>query len=330
MSDRNHVWRLRRFQGLVLTLSVSLMHLWIVQQRRWRFLPVRNATQEFSIAHKQRVNCLDHLTRNTSNDASFAGIGLCALIKGTPGFNQALVQPRPFIVSQADYLQNGEEHNLLHRPGSPTGQVGGIQRAPRLSHHRRPAKVRFECRGRREVVDRTNSRDNRRSGDRPEAGKRQQDLPLARLINNRDDLAFQLVNMLAQEPKLFDQLALFQNQAPKANEVFDSDALSGQALQFQQFEVRERTRAASDLLQHGETGGRQRLWSRKLLTQSQRDQGIGVFDHANQLREQFVAEGRKLVFALGTLADQFVAVADQPFQLRCGLSWWHQASTELH
>lgn len=129
MSDRNHVWRRRRFQRPVLTLPMPLMHLWIIQQRRRRFLPLRNATQEFRITHKQRVDGLDHLPSDATNDARFPCIGLPTLIERTAGFDQALIQPCPLMVAQADHLHDGQEHDLLHGPGSPAGQVGGIATA---------------------------------------------------------------------------------------------------------------------------------------------------------------------------------------------------------
>ncbi len=44
-------------------------------------------------------------------------------------------------------------------------------------------------------------------------------------FNDADNLTFQLVNVLAQKPKLFDQLLLFQQEATKARHIFDANAL---------------------------------------------------------------------------------------------------------
>lgn len=120
-----------------MTLPMSLVHFCIVQQWRWRFLPLRNMTQELSIAHEQRVDGLDHLSSDTTNDSGFSGIGLGAFIKRTASFDQTLIQPCPFVVSQTDDLHDSQKHDLLHGSGSSAGQVGGIQGASRLSHHRR-------------------------------------------------------------------------------------------------------------------------------------------------------------------------------------------------
>src|SRR5579883_1602060 len=110
MSYRNRIERWRRFQGPIMALPMSLMHLWIVQQRRWRLLPLRDAGEQLRIPLEQSVDRLNHLTCNAPNHTGFARVGLCAFIKWAASFDQTLIQPRPFVVAQANHLQDREEH----------------------------------------------------------------------------------------------------------------------------------------------------------------------------------------------------------------------------
>ena len=90
-------------------------------------------------------------------------------------------------------------------------------------------------------MNRANRSDHRGGHDRPNAWQRLEDLPFARVFDDAHDLGFQLLDMLAQEPKFFDQLALFQHQTSLPNEVLDADALLGQTLQFHQLRIRKGT-----------------------------------------------------------------------------------------
>src|SRR5215470_8647581 len=92
-----------------------------------------------------------------------------------------------------------KEQDLLHWPGSPTGQMGMVQGAARLGDHGSPAEIRFEGRCRGKIVNRANGRNDRRRGDWPEAWKRQQDLPLAGGFDDAHNFAFQLLHMLTQK-----------------------------------------------------------------------------------------------------------------------------------
>src|SRR5690242_4252649 len=112
MSDRNYVWRGCRLQRPVVALAMAPMRLGIVQQG-WRPLPRWDFAQEFRITLEQGIDSLNHLASNATNHPRFSGIGLRAFIKWAAGFDQALIQPRPFVVAQADHLENGEEHHLL-------------------------------------------------------------------------------------------------------------------------------------------------------------------------------------------------------------------------
>jgi hypothetical protein len=58
----------------------------------------------------------------------FSDIGLRLFVKGAPRFHQALIQFGPFVLLQADGLENGKKQHLLHRSGSSMCQPGVIQR----------------------------------------------------------------------------------------------------------------------------------------------------------------------------------------------------------
>src|SRR6266567_69931 len=88
----------------------------------------------------------------------------------------------------------------------PMCQTGMVQDAAGLGDDWSPTEIRFECRRRWKVVDRTNGRNDRRRGDGPEAWKRQQDLPFTGMFDDAHNFAFQLLNTLTQKPKLFDLL----------------------------------------------------------------------------------------------------------------------------
>ena len=75
----------------------------------------------------------------------------------------------------------------------------------------------------------------------PIPGNDRRILPLACLFDDAHDFGLQLLDVLAHEAKLLDQLGLFQHQTPLPSQAFDADALRGQALQFQEFGVGERT-----------------------------------------------------------------------------------------
>ncbi len=106
------------------------------------------------------------------------------LVIRAAGHDQPLVQVGPCVVLQTDGLEDSKKQG---DDWSPT-------------------EIRFECRRRWKVVDRTNGRNDRRRGDGPEAWKRQQDLPFTGMFDDAHNFAFQLLNTLTQKPKLFDLL----------------------------------------------------------------------------------------------------------------------------
>src|SRR2546430_16814221 len=67
MKQSDRVWRRRRFQGAVVPQMMLSMHLWIIQQRRRRVLAWWNFAQQLGISFEQAVDCLGHLTRDTSD-----------------------------------------------------------------------------------------------------------------------------------------------------------------------------------------------------------------------------------------------------------------------
>src|SRR5690348_1616621 len=178
MKHGNRIREGRRFQRSILSLTMPLMDLRVIQQRRRRVLPWQHFCQQLCIAFEQGVDRLGHLPGYPTDDPLFPNAGLRLFVIRAPRLDQALVQFGPLIVLQADSLEDSKEQDLLHRPGSSACQTGMIQGAAGLDDNWSPTEVRFEGRGRGEVVDRTNGRNNRRRSDGPETWKRQQDLPL--------------------------------------------------------------------------------------------------------------------------------------------------------
>ncbi len=329
MKQGNRIGRWRRFQGPILTLAMLSMHLWIIQLRWRRVLAWRNSPQQLCISLEQSVDGLGHLTSYATDHPLFPDMGLRAFVIRAFRFDQSLIQLGPFIVPQANGLENDQEQHLLHRSGPSACQSGAIIGGSCLFSDGRPTEVRFEggCRGK--IVDRADGSDHRGSHHRSDPWERQEDLPFPCLFNDAANLTFQLVNVLAQKPKLFDQLPLFQQEATKARHIFDANALRRQPLQLQQLRIGEGTGTASDLLKGGKTGYGKGLWRGKLLAKGKRDERIGIFHDAREFWKDFVADRGELVLALGTFTDQFISVTDQSLELRCGLRWRHNTSDQV-
>src|SRR3989440_2441994 len=323
------VWGRRRFQGSILPLTMLAMHLWIIQLRRWRFLARQDRAQQFCISLEQSVDGLGHLTGHATDHPLFPDMGLRAFVIRAFRFDQSLIQLGPFVVPQANGLEDDQKQHLLHRPGPSACQSGAIIGGSCLFSDGRPTEVRFEggCRGK--IVDRADGSDHRGSHHRSDPWERQEDLPFPCLFNDAANLTFQLVNVLAQKPKLFDQLPLVQQEATKARHIFDANALRRQPLQLQQLRIGEGTGTPSDQLKGGKTGSCKGLWRGKLLAKGKRDERIGIFHDAREFWKDFVADRGELVLALGPLTDQFISVTDQSLELSCGLRWRHNTSDQV-
>src|SRR6266496_1894476 len=329
MKQRDRVWRRCRFQGAVVPQMMLSMHLWIIQQRRWRILTRRDLTQQFCISFEQGVDRLSHLTSNTTDHAGLAKIGLRSLVKGTFDFHQSLIEPGPFIVLQPDRLEDSQKEHVLHRPGSPRCQSRVIQGASRLSHDGCPTKIRFEGGRRGEIVDRTNGGNGGGCHDRSNPWKREQDLSFTCLLDTANNFIVQLLDMCLQQLKFFDQLGLFQHQTTKTGNLFDANALCCLPLQFHQFGRRYGTSTTSYLLEGGEACGSQSRRSWKPLPERKGNLPIGVFHHSDQFWEQFITNSRELVFPASALMNQFIAVTDQSSQLSCWLCWRDHTADQL-
>ena len=195
------------------------MHLRVIQQRRRRDLSWQDLAQDLGITFEQGIDGLGHLASYTPDHACFANVGLGAL-----GFDQAIIELGPLVVLQPDGLEDGQKQHLLHGPGSSSCQPGVIQGAARLHDDGSPAEVRFE-RGRRgEIVDRADRSDGRGCHHRPDPWKRQEDLSLACVFDDAHDFGLKLLDVFAQQAKLFDELRLFQHEASLPSQVFRADA----------------------------------------------------------------------------------------------------------
>lgn len=211
-------------QRTIVSLPMSLMDFRIIQHRRWGFLARRNLREHLRVSHEKGVERFDHLTSHATNHTSFSRPGLCPFIVWALGLDQPFVQSSPLIVPQSNSLENCQDHDLLHGSGATAGQAGAIQRTSRLRHNRCPSTIRLESRGAMKIVDRADSRDNRRRCHWSHTRKRLENLSFPRMFDDAHHLGFQLLNVLEQEPKFFDQLALFQHHATLSNEVFHAKA----------------------------------------------------------------------------------------------------------
>src|SRR5438132_6019346 len=329
MKHSNRIRQWCRFQRPIVPLAMPLMNLLVIQHRRRWILRWQNILEELGISIEQCVDRLGHLTRYPTDDPLLPNAGLRLFVIRAPRLDQALVQFGPLVVLQADSLEDSKEQDLLHRPGSSACQTGMIQGAAGLDDNWSPTEVRFEGRGRGEVVDRTNGRNNRRCSDGPETWKRQQDLPLASMFDDVSNFTIQLLDVLTQKPKLFDQLALFQHKATKACDILDANTLRSQTLQFQELGIREGTSTASDLLKGRKTDRCKSLGGRKALAERQSEERIRIFHDAGQFGKDLITDGRQLVLPLRALADQLIAVTDQAFELGGGLRWRNNTSDQL-
>ncbi len=94
MKNGNRVGKGRRFQRPVVALTMSSMHLRVVQQRRRCVLAWRDFAQQLRIAFEQGVDGLGYLAGHTPDHLRFAHVGLHALVIGALGFDQPLIQAR--------------------------------------------------------------------------------------------------------------------------------------------------------------------------------------------------------------------------------------------
>jgi len=191
----------------------------------------------------------DLLTSDPTNHAGFSRMGLCSLVVGAHGFDQAFVEPAHWLSRRRMGCRTSKEHDLFHGPGASAGQPRVIQGTARLSHCWSPSEVRRECGSRWRVVDRADSGNDGSCCHRPVLWERQKNFPFTCVLDNGDNLLFQLLDVLAQELEFFDQLTAFQHQATLSTAFFHSDALGSQSLHLQQFGGRERADTTSDLLQ---------------------------------------------------------------------------------
>jgi hypothetical protein len=161
MKHDNRVGRWRLFQGPILTLAMLSIHLWIKQLRRRRILAWRDSTQQLCISFEQSVNRLGHLTGHATDHPLFPDMGMCPFVIGALGFDQSLIQVGPFVVPQANGLEDDQKQHLLHRPGPSTCQSGAIIGGSCLFSDGSPAEVRFESRGPGKIVDRADGSHHR-------------------------------------------------------------------------------------------------------------------------------------------------------------------------
>src|SRR5579871_4722199 len=309
-------------------MTVPLMHFGIIQLRRRELVPLWDARDQLGIAFEQGIDDLDHLPRHAPQHLLFSGVAAQPLIIRALRFDQAPIELSPHASRLLDGFGRAEKHHLLHDARPPRRQGGAIQGRARLGHRWCPAKVRFERSGGRKVVDRADGGDDRCCHHGANPWDRQQDLAFAGLLHNSADLGFQLVNVLAQQPQLSNQLRLLQHQPPLPHQIFRTNRVSGQPLQSQQIRI-GRVSPLAYRLQLSQRGRCQRLWSGKALAQGQRRRRIGVFADLDQLGKEFITQSRQLVSAFGTFPDQLVAMPNQPLQLRCGSGRRNGAANQL-
>src|SRR5258706_738872 len=219
-------WRLR-LHRLVFSLPMSPMHLWIVQQRRRRFLSLWNLPKRLGVLLEQGVDHFGNLASQAAHDHELSFVGSRAFVPAALDRNQALVEPGPFTILFLDGITDDEEEHLLHGSGSSSRQFRTVQCAARLSDGRSPAEVRFETGCTLEVLDVPNAGNNRRGLNGADRRNRGQDLPLAGVFDGLCDLNVELGQVLLQDLQLPNDLRLLDHQAPQSSNVLRSNALAG-------------------------------------------------------------------------------------------------------
>ena len=97
-----------------MALTMSSMHLRVIQQRRRWDLAWWDFAQKLGIAFEQSVDGLGHLVGHAPRSpASWPCRTACARHRGT-WLDQPVVELGPFIVPQPDGLEDGEKQHLLH------------------------------------------------------------------------------------------------------------------------------------------------------------------------------------------------------------------------
>src|SRR5260370_13005837 len=208
-----------RFHGLVLSLSMSPVNLWIIQSRGWWVLPFRDFTQGLGIFFEQGIDHLGDLSGQAAHQDEFALGGPRPLVPAALDRDQSLVELGPFTILLLDGIADDEEEHLLHRAGSRPRQLGAIQRAPRLGDSWGPAKVGFEPGRLLKVVDMPNAGDDRRGLNGTNRRNGGENLPFSRVLDRLHDLSIKLIQMLLPHPQLLNYLVLFDHQAPRMRQT---------------------------------------------------------------------------------------------------------------
>src|SRR6266498_2587398 len=89
-------WTRIGFERAVLSRSMTLVDLWIIEHRFWRFLSWRDLAQCFLVFLEQCKYHANNLTSNTSHHLSPASIVLRSFVKTTLNRDQAFVELGPF------------------------------------------------------------------------------------------------------------------------------------------------------------------------------------------------------------------------------------------
>jgi len=144
---------------------------------------------------------------------------------------------------------------------------------------------------------------------RPPARDRHEDFALPGLLDDLNHLRFQLLKVLLDQFQFRNQLLLLDLEATQASRVFGSDTLGCDSLQFHEFGIRDATSATSCFSTFPKCGNGQLGRGREAKASSECCRQVRVAQKVRKLREEFIADGRELVFALCARPRQFIMMS---------------------
>lgn len=208
-------WRFR-LHRLVVSLSVGPMDLWIVQQRRRRFLSLGYLAQRLGVLFEQGKDHLSDLPRQAAHDGQFPFVGPRSFVPTAFDRDQSLIELGPFAVFLLDGVADDEKKHLLHGSGPRSRQLGPVQCASRLGDSWSPAEVRFETGCTLKVVNVADAGDDGCRLDGTDGWNGSQNLSLAGVLYSFSELYIKLIKVLLQDIQISNELPLFDSPGPRS------------------------------------------------------------------------------------------------------------------
>jgi hypothetical protein len=123
-------------------MAMPMMHFRIIQPRGRQGVTSGNLAYRLGILFEQGIDHLDDLPGDAPHHLEFPGVATSPFVIGAFGFDQTLLEVRPFALVLPNGLSHDKKHHVLHHACPSRRQRGAIQRLARLSDRWCPPKVR--------------------------------------------------------------------------------------------------------------------------------------------------------------------------------------------